>query len=182
MISQTRHDALAFIRQNKSILLIVCIGFITRLVYTIFFSNYVAQHYFGHASFFENSSDFSAWVDALKNFIQTGTYTVNPDNELGYFGRMPGYALFIAPFYCLFGEHHFTYVISFAQLVLDTINIYMIYRIFKQLLPDSSFPYIAPFIYAINPINILWSSALFSEGLSVFFLVLCIYLYTCSFH
>jgi hypothetical protein len=183
MILKTERDSFCtFIKQNKSILILLGTGFLARVIYTICFSKFVAQNYFGQDSLFTNSGDFSAWVDAIKNLVRTGDYTVNADNSYGYFGRMPGYAIFIAPFYFIFGESYFTYTVSFAQVLLDTSNIYLIYRIYKNIFPYSTgySPYIAPLIYAIHPINILWSSALFSEALSVFLLLLSLCIYTSS--
>ncbi|MDB5256733.1 MAG: hypothetical protein JWM14_1428 [Chitinophagaceae bacterium] len=181
MTSKPTYELLsAALKRDKKILLIVAIGFIARLFYVFFLYEYVELHYFGKDTAFANTGDFSAWTDSIKNLIHTGKYTVNLDNEYGYFGRMPGYALFMAPYYLLFGEHYFTYAICFSQIILDTINIYLIYKIFKQLFPTGHSPYIAPFIYALNPINILWSAALYSEGLSVFILILSVYVYTCN--
>ncbi|MDB5274321.1 MAG: hypothetical protein JWO58_2688 [Chitinophagaceae bacterium] len=171
-----------FTERYRVILMICAVGLALRILYALFFARYISHTYFNVDAVFQNAGDFSDWFRAIKNWVKTGEYTVDPNNANGYFSRMPGYALFIGLFYYIFNEPYYLYAIGYAQILLDSAVIFFIYRIYTHLFPQSRYKYIAPILYAFNPINIFWAPVLLSESLSVFLMMLAIYLYTCHTH
>lgn len=169
-----------FYSKHKWIFVVCLLGFIARLLYVVFISPEVAQHYFNASSLFTDQGDFHDWLTSIKNLVEIGTYTVNPENEYGYFSRMPGYAFFIGFFYYLFGSDSYLYAIGYTQVLLDSITIYFIYCIYNTLFPNNRYPYFAAIVYALHPIVIFWAPCLFAESLSVFLLIFALYIYVCK--
>jgi hypothetical protein len=165
--------------ENK-ITVIVLIGVFLRLIYVIFFSKYHALSYYGEANIFAKGPDISMWVDCLDNLIQNGYYTSRMGDPDGYFARMPGYTLIISLFYFLPGSTTYLYFLSFFQVFCDVLNIYFIYRISAAIFDKKQVAYIAAFIYAIHPINMIWAPFLSAESPAVFLMLFSLFIFVCS--
>ncbi len=157
-------------------------GLTIRIVYTIFFSHFFMEYSFHAPSVLYDKADFGAWLDGFKSLINTGSFTTNANHPYGYFTRMPGYSIFIGFFYLIFGKEYYLYALVCIQLLLDSFNVVLIFRITKKMFPYSPFCFLPALVYCIHPINILWSPVLMSECLSVFLMITSIYFLVASDH
>lgn len=154
-------------------MLTIFVGLVLRVLFVLV----GAKFYFGRENIFVDG-DTQVWVACIQNLIETGTYTMNPGHEYGYFGRTPGYSFFIGIFYLLTGKDwNAAYpLIAWTQVVLDVIAIYFVYKIgIKLFNGDKKSAVIPAFLYATYPFIIVWNPVVYSELLSVFFLILGIY-------
>ncbi len=174
-----KHTVFSFI--NNALALFI-LGLCIRIVYTLYFSHFFAQSYLNTNSVVYDGADFGAWLNAFKSLINTGSFTVNPDHPYGFFGRMPGYSFFIGAFYLVFGNTYYLYALIVVQILLDSFNIVLIYLITKRIFPSSSFTFLPGLIYAIHPINIIWTPVLMSECLSISLMIIGFYLLIASDH
>lgn len=154
-------------------MLTLAAGFVLRILFVLV----GAKYYFGRENIFVDG-DTQVWVACIQNLIETGTYTMNPGHEYGYFGRTPGYSFFIGIFYLLTGKDwNAAYpVIGWAQVFMDVIAIYFVYKIGLKLFSgDKKAAVIPAFLYATYPFIIVWNPVVYSESLSIFFLILGFY-------
>lgn len=158
---------------NKRLMLTIVVGTLLRILFCVV----GAKFYFGRDNIFVDG-DTQVWVACIQNLIETGTYTMNPEHEYGYFGRTPGYSFFIGIFYLLTGKDwNAAYpLIAYTQVVLDIIAIYFVYKIGLKLFNgDEKSAVIPALLYATYPFIIVWNPVVYSELLSVFFLILGVY-------
>lgn len=87
--------------------------------------------------------------------------------------RAPGYPIFLALNYLLFGRHFWT--IRMVQAFVDCLTLILIFLIARQMF-NQKVAIIAGMLYAIYPLFIYTSSTFFPTTLSVFFLALFIFL------
>ena len=80
--------------------------------------------------------------------------------------RTPGYPLFLALFYLLFGIKFWP--VYLAQSLLDTITVIIVYLMAKEVFGSKKISLIASFLYAINLTAIHFNSRLFTETLFTF--------------
>lgn len=163
------------IRSNKGLMLTLAVGLILRVLFVLV----GAKFYFGRENIFVDG-DTQVWVTCIQNLIETGTYTMNPDHEYGYFGRTPGYSFFIGIFYLLTGKDWNAAfpIIGWTQILLDTIAIYFVYKIGLKLFnSDKKSAVIPALLYATYPFIIVWTPVVYSEQLSIFFLILSLYFF-----
>ena len=154
--------------RSSPIALLVLLAFLLRLAFTLF----VAKFYFGRENIYVDG-DTGAWTGAFQTLLETGTYTVNPGLEYGYFGRMPGYSFFVGIFYLLAGlswERAFP-VIAFVQMLLDSFLVFFIHRIALKLSGSGPVAITTAVLAAAYPFLIVWTPVVYSEELSVFLLV-----------
>jgi hypothetical protein len=163
--------------ETKKVYILLLIGLIIRVLYTLCFSQIFAKAYLGVDTIFYTGSDFGGSLAAFKNLIQHGSFTVNLNNELGYFNRMPGYSFFIGPFNLLFGDVYSPYLISFTQILLDVFTIFLVYKTGRNLFNGNT-GLIAAFLYATHPIIILWCPVLMSDSLGTLCTFLILYFYS----
>lgn len=172
-----------FFRENKSLTYIILFGLALRLIFTFV----VAPFYFNRANIFFDS-DTGTWMHYLENLIYQGEFTVNANNELAAYGRMPGYSFFLAPsfllvtfFYKLQGLDIHNYsaiwgvalkITAYTQIVLDTISIFLVFYIAKRLFSNYKIGIISSFLYATYPFVIVWNPVCYSEVSSIFFALL----------
>lgn len=160
--------AKSFFKKNH-LFVIIAAGFFIRILFYLF----GAKIYYGNADFMVGGDTLS-WVTSIINLIDHGTYSVNLNKETGYFFRPPGYSFFIGFFY-LISEKNIdtTYIlIVWAQLILDTISIWLIYKIVQKIFSNKLFSAITAFLYATYPFIIVWNPVVYAETVSVFFLLL----------
>lgn len=154
-------------------MLTIFVGLVLRVLFVLV----GAKFYFGRENIFVDG-DTQVWVACIQNLIETGTYTMNPGHEYGYFGRTPGYSFFIGIFYLLTGKDwNAAYpIIGWTQVLLDVIAIYFVYKIgLKIFIEDKKSAVIPAFLYATYPFIIVWNPVVYSELLSIFFLILGVY-------
>ncbi|MBT8195547.1 MAG: glycosyltransferase family 39 protein [Bacteroidia bacterium] len=154
--------------------IIVAIGFIVRLLF-LFFG---AEIYHGKPDFYI-SGDTHWWVRHFTNLVEFGIYSGNLENELGYFGRTPGYSFFIGFFYLITGKNVdlALQLIPYAQLITDTISIWFVYKITEYTFKDKLTSIVASTLYAFYPFIIVWNVVAHAESFSVFLLFFAIYLF-----
>jgi 4-amino-4-deoxy-L-arabinose transferase-like glycosyltransferase len=158
-----------YLKDNK-IYLIVLLGFSIRVLFVLL----GAEYYFGKEKFYVGGDTYW-WFSNIDNLIEHGAYTDNIDNEWGYFTRTPGYSFFIGIFYLLSGKDidiAFK-IIVFTQIVLDSISIFLIYKIGKKIF-DNSIGILSALIFSIYPFVIVWSAVVYAETLSIFLFLLSI--------
>ena len=88
--------------------------------------------------------------------------------------RTPVYPVFVAGIYGVFGR--IPWFISIFQILLDTLSCYLLFWTLNRLI-NHKVALIAAFFYAIDPYLILFTSALLTEILFVFFLVMTLSLF-----
>ncbi len=94
------------------------------------------------------------------------------DGERNSF-RTPGYPLFIAGIYGIFGAK--PYIVLIFQILLNILSIYLLYSIVEKLF-NASAAFWAAIFFAIDPITILYTCEMFSETLLVFMLLLALWI------
>jgi len=162
------------IKIEKKILIIALVGLAVRL----FFILVGAKIYFNRPDIFVDG-DTQCWRDCFTSLLHSGSYTLNPNHEYGYFGRMPGYSFFMGIFYLILGQNWDTVypVIGWFQTLLDFFGIILIYRIGQKLFSGNSAAVILAWLYALYPFIIVWTPVVYSEYMSIFFLLLSIYFF-----
>lgn len=167
-----------FIRQNKWLVFIIVFGLLARIAYVVLFSGFFAKAYLGRDTLFYPGSDFGTSLIAFKNLIQHGTYSVNLNDPLGAFNRMPGYAFFIGIISLLFAEPYNMYVVSGAQIIIDCIAIVLVFALlYKRFNTSVKLALLGAFIYAAYPIAIIWTPVLFSDSIGAFLSLWIAYVY-----
>ena len=122
-------------RFTSKIGIIVLLGLLARVVFTLFF----AKAYYGTSNIYYNY-DSGAWALCFQNLLYTDSFTIDPGHPLGYFVRMPGYSFFLGVFYLLCSKDWITtfFVAGWFHIALDALNIYLLYRITYLFSNDSN--------------------------------------------
>jgi hypothetical protein len=167
-------------KSNSILLTILFFGIAFRLLYVLFFSSFFAKAYLGRETIFYSGSDFGSALACFNNLIKHGSYSINLDEPLGYFNRMPGYSFLIGIISSIFPNPYNMYVVSLVQIALDLVSIFLLYKICFQLVKSELAGLVAAFIYATHPIIILWCPVLMSDSLGSFFTLLILYFYSKS--
>jgi hypothetical protein len=142
------------------------------------FMKWGAPIYYGTPQFATNGGDTHAWVSCMQNLVHTGTYTADPSYEDGKFFRPPGYAFFLMLFYLISGfKLELTYLLaSYAQILLDTASIFLVYKIVLLLSNNIKLSLLSALVYCIYPFSLVWTPVLYAESPSLFFMFLTLYL------
>lgn len=158
---------------RKDLLIILGIGLLVRLIFVF----WGAELYFNRDNFFIDG-DTGSWRVGFENLLNTGVYTNNPRSELGFFGRLPGYPLFMGLFYFLAGRNwDLAYpLIAWTQVLLDVISIYLVYIIANKII-DRKVALWAAGLYALYPFIIVWNPVVYSESFSVFIMLCGVWLF-----
>ncbi len=165
------------IKRNTALYFVCLIGLVVRVAFII----YGAKIYFGRENIFVDG-DTRAWGLSIENLIHQGVYTVNPGHEYGYFGRMPGFSFFMGIFYLLAGQNwNLTYIlIGWFQTFLDVAAIVLVYKIALRLFASDRNALVAALLYALYPFVIVWTPVVYSEYMSIFFMLTSLYFLTHS--
>ncbi|HZG01161.1 MAG TPA: glycosyltransferase family 39 protein [Chitinophagales bacterium] len=160
---------------NRSLWIVCVAGLVVRLLFILF----GAEVYYGRENIYE-AGDTQAWTAAFLNWLHTGTFTLNPEHEYGYFGRMPGFSFFIGIFYFLSGKDLDTAysMIGWFQTLLDVVAVALMYKIGLRLFGSRRFATFVGLLYALYPFIIVWTPLAYSEAMSVFFMIAAVYLLT----
>ncbi len=161
-----------FLSKNPRLILqIVALGFVVRVIFMLF----IAKHYFGRENIYLDL-DFSAWSTMFENLLNHGVFSYDINCEYGYFGRMPGYPLFMGLFYMITGSWAASLPwIAWAQIILDSFAIYLIYKISMMIYNNHKISVILTLLYTLYPFVIVWNPVAYSESLSIFFMILFTY-------
>ena len=151
-------------KELKIIFSILVLGFVLRLIYILETqSSPFVQNLF---------SDSKIYYDWANDLSDSGKWI---GKEV--FFMSPGYPYFLALIFNFFGSSIFT--IQIVQALISTANIFLIYRLTKNLF-DYKAGYIAAGIASIYSIFIFFSGALFGETLQTFFVTALLYFLTKS--
>lgn len=123
------------------------------------------------------TSDSGDYHRLARDIIERGQYGGNLEWDEGLYNtvyRPPGYPLYLAGIYTLFGIRPWVALLS--QVVLNLLNCWLIMRITSRLFGDQS-AILAGALYALNPILLRFTVRLFSEVLFLLVFSLSIYLY-----
>ena len=107
-------------------------------------------------------NDASGYHNIAVRLIQKGSYP--PHDDYLSMLRTIGYPVFVAAIYTLFGIH--PWVVILLQIILDSLFTWVIIR-FALLLNLDKSAFIAGFLWAIDPLAIIYSNALLSDSLFV---------------
>lgn len=107
-----------------------------------------------------------------KNLVESGIFSRNtePPYESDAW-RTPGYPLFIAPFYALFGTFHAALV---AQIGILFLTVILIFKMAESII-GRKLAFILSILYLLLPGTILSASVLLSENVFVFVFLLTLY-------
>lgn len=150
-------------------------GLILRLLFLFIGGKY----YFGTENF-QTQGDTFAWIDSIMNLINHGTYTSDLNVPNAAFFRPPGFAFIYGLFYFLGGGNLELGIqlLSYSQILLDTLAIWMVYKISINISKSEPSALITSALYATYPFIIVWTPVLYAEALSVFFLISALYFLT----
>ncbi len=155
------------------LLIVIFLGLVLRFIFTFF----IARSYFGRENIYLDY-DFWAWANSFENFIKYGTFTFDLNNPYGYFGRMPGYSMFIGIFYLITGNWQDALpVIGITQIFLDCLAIYLLFKIGQKIFKNDGTSLLISFMYATYPFIIVWNPVAYSESASIFFILLFLFLF-----
>jgi hypothetical protein len=162
-------------KSPRSLYVVCLIGLAVRLAFIL----YGAKIYFGRDDIFVDN-DTSAWRVCIQNLIDHGVYTLNPQHEYGFFGRMPGFSFFMGLFYLVFGrDWDMAYkAIGWFQMLLDVFTIALVYKIAQRLFGSPRMATVTALVYAVYPFVIVWTPVVYSEYMSVFFMIVALYFLT----
>ena len=127
----------------------------------------------------DNSVDvWGDWWDELGWKLATGKgfWVKNPyfpDGEPFYSWRTPGFPLFLAMIYKIFGHSYLAAKIGLA--FISCLSVILLYLLGKELI-DEKAGFVSAGIYSIYPASIFWTGYLAPVTLEIFFLFLLIYL------
>ncbi len=147
------------------------------LVLRVIFILVIAKPYFGRENIHVDGDTYSyAW--SFQNLLETGDYTVNPDKEYGYFGRMPGYPFFIGAFYLLAGcDWDLAFgVITWVQVLLDLFSAWLLFLITLRITGKRRVARIALILAMTYPFTMVWTPVIYAETLGVSLIILTVYL------
>ncbi len=123
--------------------------------------------------------DTAGWTLSFINLIEHGHYTFDLSNPDAYYARVPGYSFFWGLHYLIFGDEYVYPAVAVSQVLLDTVCIYLIYKISISIFNKTNIAHFTSLLYATYPFIILWTTISYSEVLSNFLSILFIYvLYT----
>ena len=152
---------------NQQLLIILFLGAVIRLGFIL----YGAEIFFQRENI-HYDSDTGLWKECISNLINHGNYIYG---SKGWFCRMPGYSFFMGGVYFISGRDWInTYkVIGWIQTSLDTISIFIIYKI-SQLYFNNTVALLSALIYSLYPFIIVWNPVAYSESISIFLLLITI--------
>ncbi|MCX6270226.1 MAG: glycosyltransferase family 39 protein [Bacteroidetes bacterium] len=152
------------LRKIKAEYWLLLAGLLFRVIFVLF----LAKPYFGRENIFVDGDTYS-FASPFQSLIETGSFTVNPGLEYGYFARMPGYPFFIGIFYLITGqnwENSFR-LIAGIQLLLDLLTAWLLFLITLQLFRKRSVALITLAVYITYPFIIVWVPVIYAELLGV---------------
>jgi Gpi18-like mannosyltransferase len=151
---------------------VIVAGLLLRLLFYLWGS----AIYFGSPKPFIQG-DTPEFFAAIYNLIHYGIFTIDPENPLGLFGRMPGYPYLVGFFYLLTGNDYELglKLLVIFQVFFDSFIIYIFYKTVKNITDNELTALIAAVLYASYPFVILWTSVAYAEIMGVNLAVLSLF-------
>jgi 4-amino-4-deoxy-L-arabinose transferase-like glycosyltransferase len=117
------------------------------------------------------TNDSFVYGDIAKNWLQHGVYGLSaPDGPAPTFIRLPGYPMFLAAIFAVFGVEHYRAVL-FLQILIDLGTCFLIADMARRLISDRAAE--AAFLLAgLCPFLANYASAALTETLEIFFTAL----------
>jgi len=161
-------------KSRKLLFVVMSLGLIVRLLYL-----WLGTKIYPARPDIFTDSDTWLWFNSFKNLYELGVYSSDLSLEYGIVSRTPGYSFFIGIFYVLFGGDKSLIfpAIGYAQLFLDVLAVWFVFKIVSQLFQSKKTALIAAFIYAFYPFVMVHNPVAYSESLSIFLLLLSFYAY-----
>lgn len=153
--------------KNKTLLIILGLGFILKLIYIFF----VGPVFFG-STLFTNADSYS-YTDAIKNLIHHGSYTHDLEYPLASFGRLPAVSFIWGFFYLLAGSKAYLCFALF-QSVLDVFAAIMIYKIVQKYFMAQVGLWVV-LMHCLFPLTTFFIAHTSAEYLSVFVVIAVFY-------
>ena len=104
-----------------------------------------------------HASDTSSYLEPTQEFLSNGTFSVNGRAELE---RTPGYSLVLALGVAI---HQVELATIALQIILSLLCVWLVFQISLQLLDSRRRATAAAWLYAIEPLSILYASMLLTE-------------------
>jgi hypothetical protein len=108
-----------------------------------------------------------------KSILERGAFSYTWPEAMPNALRLPLYPTFVA--LTSGGQMQNLWLTSLVQLFLDSAFAAFLYKIVLELFKSSNIALVAALLYAFNPDAVLWSSQLFAESISVWFIALAVY-------
>lgn len=150
--------------------LILILGLLIRLFYVFKGANLINK---GKSIYL--TGDSHSYSEPFINLIKKGLYTFDFTNADAAFGRLPGYPIFWAIHYFIFGNDVYL-AVAITQALIDTVTIYLIYSICNRIYGKSWISLLTAFIYATYFFVIVWLPITGTEVLATFFSILFLYI------
>ncbi len=117
------------------------------------------------------TNDSFVYGDIAKNWLQHGVYGLSaPDGPAPTFIRLPGYPMFLAAIWAVFGMEHYRAVLFF-QIIIDIGTCFLIADMARRMISDRAAK--AAFLLAgLCPFLANYASAALTETLEIFFTAL----------
>ena len=118
------------------------------------------------------TGDTASYENPARALVATGRFATGPDAAEPETLRTPGYPLFIAAHYSVFGERRDLVVMT--QMLLSTCTVLLIYSLGRKLSTQRA-ALAAAAIFILDPLSFVYSQLLFSETLFTLVLVLAVW-------
>lgn len=159
-----RRFLMVFQRNNRNLIIILIIAFILRIgLYFLALSIHQSLLVF-------HAGDTSSYLQPALSLFKTGQF-LDFDGEPNIF-RTPGYSLFLLPGLMANQVESVTIVL---QILLSVLTVYFVYQI-GSICFNKKVATLAAFLYAIEPLSVLYPTLLLSETLFAALYTLLIYL------
>jgi dolichyl-phosphate-mannose-protein mannosyltransferase len=119
-----------------------------------------------------HSPDTNSYIQPTQELLSDGTFSVNGKTELH---RTPGYSLILAPG---IAANHVEVVTIALQILLSASSVWLVFLISLEIFSSYRAALIAAWLYAIEPLSVLYTSKLLTETwfatlllLSMYFLI-----------
>ncbi len=114
--------------------------------------------------------DARAYNDVALNLLKN--HRIERNGEL--WGNVPGYPIFIAAIYSLFGYR--PYMVVLIQIFIGAVTCFLLYKLGTMLF-DEKVGLVAGYLLAFEYVSIMFEQALFSDTLFTFLFILAIYFF-----
>lgn len=145
--------------RNRSLILIVVLGLVIRILFALYLENKL---------YWDDEFDYDRLAAQI---IESKIYTNEGGAPTAF--RAPGYPLFLALNYAIFGRHFFA--VRMVQALVDCLTLILIFIIARQIF-NQKVANISALLYVIYPLFIYTASTFFPTTLSILLLALFIYL------
>lgn len=159
---------------HKALLVPLLTGLLARILFFFF----GASLYYGNEIFYIGGDTYSFLIPA-KNLVDHGLLTLDMAKPEAVFSRLPGYPLFLAPFYFLLGDTPTMFItVCWTQILMDVCSIGLIFHITLSLFGKQRIAWLAAMLYATYPFMIVWTSIVYAETTGIFLCLLAFFVAT----